>query len=411
MSGFTDFFKSSASGGLLGGAASMIGAIGGLFNGPKRQYRFQRKLMDRQAELSERAAENNQRRAMDMYNHQFETQTSYNDEKINQANAYNSASSARARAEMAGLSKSTLGASSATPAASSSMAGGASASGAGSAAGSGLPSVDVMGYGRNLVDAGNSVSGAIRDISRIANENLLADTHSGLMKAQTALAAANELQTQASTSLINSQIIGQDTQNKILGLQAQIAEATKDTQIAMSSAQYVQMITSAYQIYVETQGQLEKNRVFKKYGERQAAAYLNKTLASINVAYAQANDLWTHAGLNKKMSSLYGQLYLNAVSDGVLKGEMAKYADSIAKMNVKQQEREIQRLEAEITRSGFLNAKELQQLKAEIRHMSHQNAAMCLNSIANFVGSVGGAAAGMGRFGGMFGPIPDYFND
>lgn len=396
MSAFTNFFQSGSGGGLLGGVASMIGAIGGIINGPKRQYRFQRKLMDRQAELNERAAENNQRRAMDMYNHQFQTQTDYNDEKITQANEYNSAASARARAEMAGLSKASLGASSASPAASSSMGGSPSASGAGTAAGSGLPSVDVMGYGRNLVDAGGAVSGAIRDISRIANENLLTESQSGLMKAQTALAAANELQTQASTSLINSQVVGQDTQNKILALQAEITEATKDTQIAMSTAQYVHLVSSAYQIYVETQGQLEKNRVFKKYGDRQAAAYLDKTLASITVAYAQANDLWSHAGLNKEMASLYGQLYLNAVNDGVLKKERAQYAAKIAKMEVTQLDAEISRLEQQIIRSKVLNRLDVERLKAEMKHMSRQEWAMFWNTFNDFVSTVTKASSALG---------------
>lgn len=379
-------------GGLLSGISSFMGAIGGLVNGPKRQYRFQRKLMDRQAELNEIAAENNQRRAMDMYNHQFQTQTAYNDEKISQANQYNSAASARARAEMAGLSKASVGSSTAIPAASSSP-GGVSASGSGQASGVGLPSVDVVGYGRNLVASGDAVSGAIRDITRIANETKLTESQSGLMEAQTALAAANELQTRASTSLINSQVIGQDTQNKILALQAEITEATKDTAIAMSSAQYVQLVSSAYKIYEEAKGQLMHNRVFEKYGEKQAQAYLNQTLASIVVSYAQSNDLYSHAGLNKEMASLYGQLYLNAVSDGTIKSSMAKFADRIASASTNKLEREVSRLDTEISRMKFMSTHEYMQFKQSLREFDLKQKATALQLTAEFGRVITGGAS------------------
>lgn len=303
----------------VGAASGLAGAIGNLINGPRKQYKYNKKLMQEQARLNEEAAVANQQRSLEMFDHQFAKQI----ENQQAQNAFNSASAQRARNEIAGISKAALtGGSSATPAA---AMGGSSASGSGSASGVSPLGVDVSGYGASLASSGQRFGELLGQIGLLSSQKNLMDAQASESGSRASLNSTQELLNAALTELAGNQAISESFKKDILEVQSYVARETRDNTVTLSDYAVDELFQKIELLKKQNSFESERNRIYRRHGERQTVAAIEQMEAAATLSWMESKGVLSKIGLNDAQAALFVQLTTNAVHDGKLKAWEARF--------------------------------------------------------------------------------------
>lgn len=286
----------------LADAGSFISNVGGLINsvvnGPKRQAKFQKQLMQEQARLNEEAAEANQQRSLDLYNHQFQTQA-----------GWDSSTAQRARAEAAGIGKASLGAEGAQPVASS--------AGSGASIGSSLPAADFAGASKATSESLSNLGSMFLQMKNLNSEIGLRDAQKDELQSRSVMQVSQSAVNTSNAALLDQLGSNEKVRHALLSIEHRFQEETFENRVDMIDSQASILAENVNLVHEQVESMKHDNRIKSLYGYKQARLQCDLMAAGVAVSIAQAADLWSLVGLHDSQAKYYAQMYINGIKQGV----------------------------------------------------------------------------------------------
>lgn len=283
------------------GISAGSGLVGGLVNGPRKQYKYNKKLLEDQYRLQEQAAEANQKRSYDAYDRSFAIES-----------AYNSPAAQRARLQAAGMNVNSSAASMSNEI-------------SGSTQGAGQNVGNYQGHAIDFAAPTSATSAAMTSLADGLRQARLIDSQINKNDAEAENTNRNALvqesQTQlnkALSDLANIQGLSESTKNDILKIQKDFDERTLEDRINLTSAQYYKTLGDICNAFAKLDHQLTENKIFRAYGEKQAKANLQQALSAVTLNYCMSKEFLSRVGLNEAQAQLAYETISNLNKTGHL---------------------------------------------------------------------------------------------
>lgn len=332
----------------VGAAGAAAGGIGGLvdslvnaFRGQNWYRKQQEASADIQYKYQQMAADEEQRRQMEMWQQTFDATNRYNRENdeywFDKQNEYNSPSALRSRLEQAGMSKAAMFSNGslgmpATGSAGTAAGGGMSGSFSGGMPNVGSPSTP---WGTSFGNFGN----AFEQAARIANLNSNTDkTNAEVVSVE----MFNALQEVINPIKIENEKLG----NQLLQISQQIANATKESDISIRKNTARQSFYESLKAAEAWEEYNRKNKIGRKYDEKIAERSFYQMGVQIGLLSSQIQ-------LNAQQGAYLSIMASKAALEGRLLNLEYGYKDEILSTQLKQLKTNLGLSENDLMRSGL----------------------------------------------------------
>lgn len=354
------------------GISAAGGLVGGLVNGPRKQYKYNKKLLEDQYRLQEQAADANQRRSYEAYDRSFQIESSYN-----------SPAAQRARLAAAGMNLNSASA----PGMSTEITG------------SSAPGVNIgnyQGHGIDFAAPTAATASAMDSLADGLRQAKLIDSQINKNNSEAQNLDRNQMiqetQTQLNKSLsdlANIQGLSESSKNEILKIQKEFDSRSLEDRLNLTSSQYYDTVSKIAETYARIDRQMMDNKIFRKYGEKQADANFRNAVASVTLNYAQSKEFLSRVGLNEAQMQLAYETISNLNKTGHLLDFDVQFKEerSVAEIDAIRAGSESQRGHLDIDRKRV--AAELKKIESEIMRNTASAGKETAQTVSSVIASIG----------------------